>query len=103
MPTIVVYITCKNDAEARNISTALLKARLVACTNRFPVSSQYRWKGKLVNDREVLLIAKTQAKHYVKIVKLVTKLHSYDVPCIGKFKIAYNKPYAKWLMEETRQ
>lgn len=102
MSTIGIYITCKNDAEARKISTALLKPRLVVCTNRFPISSQYRWKGKLVNDREILVIAKTQAKHYRKIIKLVTKLHSYAVPCIGKFNISYNTPYAKWLMGQTR-
>lgn len=102
MPTIAVYVTCKNAKETKRISAALLKAHLAACTNSFPISSMYRWKGKIVNDREVLLIAKTQAKHYPKIMKLVSKLHSYTVPCIGKFAISYNKAYARWLMKETR-
>jgi len=99
--TIGVYLICKNSAEARRISTALLKHHLVACTNQWPIMSQYRWAGKLVRGREVLLIAKTQAKHYEKIARLVTKLHSYDVPCIGKFSISYNKPYTRWLIRET--
>ena len=102
MPAIAVYITCKNNAEAKRISTALLKARLAVCTNTFPTKSAYWWNGKIATNREVTLLAKTQAKHYGKIVKLVSKLHSYTVPCIGKFNIAYNTPYAKWLMGETR-
>lgn len=101
MPTIVVYITCKSSAQAKRISSALLKAKLIACANMFPIQSMYRWKSKMMRDREVVLIGKTQAKHYAAIVKKVTALHSYRVPCIGKFSISYNAPYAKWLIKKT--
>ncbi len=102
MATIAVYITCKNNAEAKRISAVLLKQRLIACANVFPIRSAYWWNGKIATGREVTLLAKTQTKHYANIVKLVKKLHSYQVPCIGKFAISYHKPYAKWLIGQTR-
>jgi len=98
---IIVYITCKNKAEAKKISDHLLKKKLIACANLYNSDSMYKWKGKKVTEKEVTIFAKTADKHFSAIKKEVTKIHSYDIPCILKIKVEANAPYAKWVSSEV--
>ena len=95
---ILNYITCKNKAEARKIANELLKRKLIACANIFPIDSIYRWKGKLESDKEVVLLAKTNKN----IEKEVKKLHSYECPCIIKINATANKEYTSWLNAQLK-
>ena len=99
---ISVYITCKTEKEAIKISKHLLKKRLIACSNTFPIKRGYWWNKKIVNDTEIVILAKTIGKNYGKIIKEVKKLHSYKTPCILKFNIEANKEYEEWVKKETR-
>jgi len=99
---ISVYITCKDKKEAKKIAKKLLEKRLAGCCNIFPIESLYRWKGKIVSDKEQILIAKTIKKN-LKILKVeVKRLHSYDVPCILSFKEEANKEYSDWIKKELK-
>ena len=98
----IIYITCKDNKEAKKISKVLLEKRLIACSNIFPIESMYWWKGKIEEDNEVVIIAKTKDNNYSKIKKEVKKIHSYDVPCILKIDAEANEEYAKWVDEEVR-
>lgn len=95
---ILIYIVCGNKKEADKIARAVLKKHLAACANIFPISSTYWWQGKLVSDKEVVLILKTIKKNFSKIKIEVKKLHSYQAPAI--FSLAANqvdKKYNLWL------
>jgi periplasmic divalent cation tolerance protein len=98
----LIYITCKDSKEAKKIALQLLKKKLIACGNFFPVTSLYHWKKKVVNEKEVLLLAKTKDKHYKRIVQEVKKLHSYKVPCILKLTAKANPLYEKWVDKEVK-
>jgi len=98
----LVYITCKDEKEAKKISIHLLKKRLIVCANIFPIKSMYWWKNKIVNDDENVIIAKTLIKNYEKIKQEVEKLHSYEVPCIIKIDAEANESYDKWVKEEIK-
>ena len=98
---ISIYITCKDEKEAIKISEHLLKKRLIACSNMFPVRSMYWWKEKIAKDNEIVMLAKTSSKNYEKIKKEVKKLHSYDILCILKFDIEANKEYEEWVEKEV--
>lgn len=93
----LIYITCKDKAEAKKISKALLEKKLIACSNMFPIESMYWWKGKIEESKEFLIIAKTNDVNYDKIKAEVKKLHSYDVPCILKIEGEANKAYDDWI------
>ena len=95
-----VYITCKDKKEAKKISRHLLEKRLIACSNIFPIESSYLWKGKIVEDKEYVILGKTIAKNYDKIKKDVKKIHSYSVPCICLLKADTNKEYGDWVNKE---
>ena len=96
----LVYITCKDKKEAEKISMHLLRKRLIACANIFPIKSMYWWKGKIVNDKENVIIAKTNNKNFKKVESEVKKLHSYAVPCILRINATANKDYEQWANKE---
>jgi len=93
---ILIYVTCKDNKEAKKISKYLLDKKLIVCANIFPIESLYYWKGKLTEDKEVVLILKALKNNYKKIKEEIKKIHSYDIPFIGKINIEVNKEYKKW-------
>src|SRR3989338_3601080 len=98
----LVYITCKDEKEARKISMHLLKKRLVACANVFPIKSMYWWKGKKMDGKENAILAKTNSKNFNKVVKEVERIHSYKVPCILRIDTESSKKYNRWANSELR-
>lgn len=94
----LIYVLCKNNAEADRISKKLISSRLAACTNSFPILSRYVWKGKMVKGKETAMLVKTTRAKAKKAVELIEKMHSYDIPCIISFPHAYaNKAYERWI------
>ena len=99
---VVVLVTCANTQEARRIALAAVQARLAACVNVLaaPVDSVYRWKGKVEQAREVLLLMKTSRKKLSALRAAVERLHSYDVPEFIALPIAFgSRAYLHWLDE----
>ena len=97
---ILVYITCKDRKEAKKISEHLLKKRLIACANIFPVESMYWWKGKIVNEKEIVLICKSKENKFSGIKKAIKKIHSYEIPCIERIRTTADLDYEKWVKKE---
>jgi periplasmic divalent cation tolerance protein len=98
---ISIYTTCKNKKEAKKIADILLKKRLIACANFFPVESRYWWKGKLASGKEYALLMKSKGKAK-EIVKEIEKAHSYNVPGISIEKIKTSKKTSKWIKREVK-
>ena len=98
----LVYITCKDEKEAAKISMHLLKRRLIACANIFPIKSMYWWKGRIVNDSENVIITKTDYKNFKKLESEVKKMHSYKIPCILRINAAANMEYQAGLKKEIK-
>ncbi len=101
---IVVLITCGSEEEALRIARSLVEECLAACVNLIsPVRSIYRWEGKIWDEKEWLLIIKTQRKRFDELEKKVKSLHSYSVPEIIALPIiAGSSSYLDWLAEMTR-
>ena len=98
----LLYITCKDKKEAEKISMHLLKKRLIACANIFPIRSMYWWKYKIVNQDEIVIIAKTNKNRFNKAVNEIKKIHSYKIPCILKIEATANKEYEAWAKKGMR-
>ncbi|HUY12336.1 MAG TPA: divalent-cation tolerance protein CutA [Terriglobia bacterium] len=78
---IVVFITARNMLESKKIARHLVQAELAACVNIIhPIRSIYRWQGKIEDDRECLLIAKSTRGLFREIEAEVKKVHSYKTP-----------------------
>ena len=100
----LVYITTKDKDEAGRIGKELVKRRLAACVNIIDnMNSMYWWEGKIQDDQEVILIAKTKQSLVKKLIKKVKSIHSYSTPCIVSLPILDgNSDYLDWLKKETK-
>jgi periplasmic divalent cation tolerance protein len=77
----LIYITTKNKGEAERIGQALVEERLAACVNIIDgMYSIYRWEGKLTQDAETVLIAKTVQEKVAALTERVKTLHSFHCP-----------------------
>jgi periplasmic divalent cation tolerance protein len=100
----IVLVACSSTKEAKRIARSLVEKRLAACGNIFagPVDSIYRWKGKVEQAREALLILKTTRKRFAQLQAAVRRLHSYEVPEIISLPITEGfADYLKWLSDCT--
>jgi periplasmic divalent cation tolerance protein len=103
-PMLLIYITAKDNTQARTIGKAIVKERLAACANIIPaMNSFYFWEGKLCDDAEAVVIVKTRKALLDRLIKRVKTLHSYAVPCIVALPIVGGNPdFLAWVHEETR-
>jgi periplasmic divalent cation tolerance protein len=101
---IVVIVTCASRKEAERIATELVEKRRAACGNVVgaPVTSIYRWKGKVERAKETLLILKATSEKFVALEREVKRLHSYEVPEILALPVqAGSRPYLEWIAENV--
>jgi len=103
MQHFAIYITTKDEEEAKKIGKALVEEKLAACVNIHPIESIYRWEGKVQEEGEAAMFVKTKAELADKVIQRVKELHSYEVPCIVCFPIAKgNADFLKWIEESTK-
>ena len=102
MAFIIIYITHKNMKEAKKAANHLLKKRLIACANFFPIESAYLWKGKIECTHEIVSIVKAKQENWEKVKAEVARIHPYEVPYIMKINVEANESYEKWINEETQ-
>ncbi|MBL7056133.1 divalent-cation tolerance protein CutA [Candidatus Woesearchaeota archaeon] len=99
----IAYITCKDEKEAVKISKHLLEKKLIACSNIHPIRSLYNWKGKVQDEKEFVIMAKTTEEMFEKVKEEVEKVHSYDIPCILKIDAEANDSYGKWVNAQVQK
>ncbi|MFH1426377.1 MAG: divalent-cation tolerance protein CutA [Candidatus Kerfeldbacteria bacterium] len=98
---ITVYITCSKKKEAKEIAGALLKKRLVACTNIIPIDTMYWWNDEILEEDGFAIIGKTIDNKFADIEKEVKKHHSFAVPCITAWPIIHvSDDYSQWATGE---
>jgi len=102
---IVVLVTCGSEEEALKIANASVEGHLAACVNLIsPVRSIYQWEGKIWDEKEWLLVIKTQKQRFEELEKKVRSLHSYSVPEIISLPIVEgSSSYLNWLEEMTKK
>lgn len=99
----VVYTTIDNIQGAKKIAHTLAEEQLVACVNIIPkIESIYRWKGKIEEDNEFILIAKTVDNNVKKTIRRIKELHTYELPDIIVLPIIGGlKEYLDYITNET--
>ena len=98
-----VYMTAGSRDEAKSIAAALVESELAACVNMFEgMQSIYVWDGKIQEDAEWVLIAKTTADLVPELTERVKTLHSYDCPCIVSLPVSGGNPaFLEWIAESV--
>jgi len=99
---LLVYLTYPTEKEAVAAAKLLLAKHLIACGNIHSSRSIYRWKGKLVDGEEFVLVAKTVAKNFNSLKKEAEKVHPYSLPCIIAIPAEGSKTYTAWVKRVAR-
>jgi periplasmic divalent cation tolerance protein len=99
---IQVFTTTETKEEAWKIAQYLVEQKLVACVQiTGPITSIYRWKGKVESAQEWLCLIKTREELFEKVEAAIKKLHSYETPEIVAVPIVKgSKEYLNWLDHE---
>ena len=101
MNYFIFLVTVPNIEEGQKIAKILVETKLAACVNIIQnIISIYRWKGKIEEDNEHLLLIKTTEENNTKIIQKVKEIHSYTEPeCIGLKIEKGSETYLDWIKE----
>jgi periplasmic divalent cation tolerance protein len=103
MKYIQVITTTDKRSTANTIANALVKKRLAACVQTWPISSTFKWKGKVMNGKEWIILIKAREPSYEKIEKEIIRIHNYEVPEIISLPILKgSKSYLDWIEGVTK-
>lgn len=101
---LLVVVTSLPSAEvAKSMAFALVEKNLAACVQLTEgIQSIYRWEGKICEEQEFLLAAKTTASKWLEISSFIQRQHPYDLPEILAFSPEqYEGQYGKWVESEV--
>jgi len=101
---ILVLTTVPDEKTGQQIARALVEERLAACVTVSPAAqSFYWWEGRIMKEREHILIIKTKASAYDQLEARLKELHPYDVPELIALPIERgSKKYLAWVDMETK-
>lgn len=103
MKLVLVLTTLGADADAAALARTLVNEQLAACVNVLPaMTSIYRWKGSVAQDREQQLLIKTTAGTVPALEARLHELHPYELPEFIVLDAAAGAAYAEWVDASTR-
>lgn len=99
---IVVLTTCDSEEQAQRLARHLIEHRLAACVNILPgARSVYRWKDKIENAAELVLLIKTRRDMFARLREAIAQLHSYEIPEVIALPVVEgSEAYLSWLDRE---
>ncbi|MFX1268588.1 MAG: divalent-cation tolerance protein CutA [Promethearchaeota archaeon] len=104
MSYYIFLVTVPNLEESKKIAKTLVENKIAACVNIIQgIISIYRWKGRIEEDGEQLLVIKTNERNCNQLIDKINEIHSYDTPeCIG-FKIEKgSEKYLNWINQVVK-
>jgi periplasmic divalent cation tolerance protein len=100
---IVVVTSVGTEEQALDVAHALVRSRRAACVNIVPnVHSVYRWKGRVCDDGEMLLIIKTLASQFEAVRETIHKVNTYELPEVLGYRVDMASPgFKNWIEKMT--
>jgi periplasmic divalent cation tolerance protein len=102
---IIVSTTLESREEAEKLARLVVDDRLVACAQiSGPITSFYRWQGKVESAAEFTLSMKTTIQRLPDLEARLIELHPYDVPeIISSGLDGVNGDYLDWVYGEVQK
>jgi periplasmic divalent cation tolerance protein len=102
---ISVTTTCNQRDVLMQIADTLVEKKLAACCQiGGPITSIYRWQGKIEDSVEWFCHIKTVSERLEAVITEIRKQHTYEEPEIIAVEIAGGSAgYLDWLAKQTRE
>ena len=97
MALVLVMVTFPDNDSAKSMIEKVLEQRLAACILDMEVNSSYIWENQNQQEREVLVLFKTNQNNLEQLEQYISTNHPYDVPAILKIDASANQDYQKWI------
>ena len=97
MALVLVMVTFPDNDSAKSMIEKVLEQRLAACILDMEVNSSYIWENQNQQEREVLVLFKTNQTSFEKLEQYISTNHPYDIPAILKIDASANQDYQKWI------
>ena len=99
---LVVTTTVGSQATATALARTIVEHGLAACVQIDPeVTSFYRWKGELCEDREARLVIKTATACEAALRAFLASHHPYELPQFVAMAVPASAEYAQWVQGEV--
>ncbi|WP_371479996.1 divalent-cation tolerance protein CutA [Kitasatospora sp. NBC_00315] len=99
---IVVTTTHDTEVRAQALASAVVRERLAACAQLYPVGSVYRWDGELRTESEWRIDFKTRAELGDRLAEFIAEHHTYDTPeIVGVPVVTGSAAYLDWVNAAT--
>ena len=101
---IQVMTTVEHKADAEKIARYLVEKKIAACVQILgPLTSCYRWQGKLESAQEYLCLIKSRQDLFPDLEAAIKDQHPYEVPEILATPISTGgRDYLHWLAAELK-
>jgi periplasmic divalent cation tolerance protein len=100
---ILILTTMPNDDRAEQVARNLVDEGLAACVNvHAPMTSVYRWQGKIEHAPERQLVIKTTPQRRPRLEARLRELHPYELPEVIVLSAGASDAYGKWVTESTQ-
>ena len=101
---VLVLTTIAAETDGAALARTLVDERLAACVNVLPaMTSVYRWKGQVEQDREQQVVIKTTRDLLAALDARLRELHSYELP---EFLVIAtgggSEAYLQWVEESVK-
>ena len=99
----LLYFTVADQGSGRRLAKRLVEEKLAACAHLFPAGeSFYRWEGKLMEETEMVVVAKTRSDLARTAIDRIAEWHDYEIPCVFSLPIEEgHQPFLKWISAQT--
>lgn len=99
---ILVLTTMPDDDRADHLARTLVEEGLAACVHvHGPMTSTYRWQGKVTSEAERQVVIKTTRARFAELEPRLRVLHPYELPELVVIDAAASDAYAGWVNDST--
>ena len=103
MKPVLILTNSDSSEEAERIADRILNGKLAAAVQVIgPMSSRYRWQGRIHRKLEWMVLIKTCNSREDEIQSIIRELHSYELPSILKIPIdGGDSRYLQWILSQS--
>jgi periplasmic divalent cation tolerance protein len=98
---VVMLTSVGTEQQGLDVAEALVHRREAICVNMVPSTrSIYRWKGKVCEDTEFILVIKTVARRFRDVSATIREINSYELPEILSFGVReIEARFRRWIVD----
>ncbi|MEX0321498.1 MAG: divalent-cation tolerance protein CutA [Puniceicoccaceae bacterium] len=95
---MLAWTTCESGEDAKRLADSAVDQNLAACVQiSGPITSVYRWKGKVQRDQEYRLLFKCPESRLEALHSWLTANHPYETPQFYAVKAGFvDTAYLDW-------